>query len=187
MWNSRTVATKFRFRFRENRSGPVTSRTFAQAQAQLVPFEGIERVLATEWRRPWREVLREIEPEGRAASLGQVHRARLTSGEDVAVKVQDPGIARAVESDLKLLGWLTLPMGGLRRGIDLDRILAEVHGNGYRPLFELEEGGKRVRVRLDRSAAARRGEGNRHAGKRPHGGVQDTNPRGRQETGPQPR
>ena len=149
MWNSRTVATKFRFRFRENRSGPVTSRTFAQAQAQLVPFEGIEGLLANEWRRPWREVLREIEPEGRAASLGQVHRARLTSGEDVAVKGQDPGIARAVESDLKLLGWLTLPMGGLRRGIDLDRILAEVHGNGYRTLFELEEGGKRVRVWLD--------------------------------------
>ena len=106
------METKFRFRFRENRSGPVNSRTFAQAQAQLVPFEGIEGVLANEWWRPWREVLRKIEPEGRAASLGQVQRARLTSGEDVAVKVQDPGIARAVESDLKRLGLRTLPMGG---------------------------------------------------------------------------
>ena len=114
-------------------------------------FELIEGVLVNEWRRPWREVLREIEPDGRAASLGQVHRARLTSGEDVAVKLQYPGIAKAVESGLKLLGWLTLPVGGLRRGFKLDELLAEVRGNGYRPqeVFELEEGDKRVRVWLE--------------------------------------
>ncbi|MGH7297393.1 MAG: ABC1 kinase family protein [Polyangiaceae bacterium] len=35
-----------------------------------------------------------------SASIGQVHRARLDDGREVAVKVQHPGIARAVESDL---------------------------------------------------------------------------------------
>ncbi|HEY8089309.1 MAG TPA: AarF/ABC1/UbiB kinase family protein [Polyangiaceae bacterium] len=35
-----------------------------------------------------------------SASIGQVHRARLEDGREVAVKVQHPGIARAVESDL---------------------------------------------------------------------------------------
>jgi predicted unusual protein kinase regulating ubiquinone biosynthesis (AarF/ABC1/UbiB family) len=35
-----------------------------------------------------------------SASIGQVHRARLPDGREVAVKVQHPGIARAVESDL---------------------------------------------------------------------------------------
>jgi predicted unusual protein kinase regulating ubiquinone biosynthesis (AarF/ABC1/UbiB family) len=35
-----------------------------------------------------------------SASIGQVHRARLRDGREVAVKVQHPGIARAVESDL---------------------------------------------------------------------------------------
>jgi predicted unusual protein kinase regulating ubiquinone biosynthesis (AarF/ABC1/UbiB family) len=35
-----------------------------------------------------------------SASLGQVHRARLSSGEEVAVKVQHPGVERALESDL---------------------------------------------------------------------------------------
>ena len=38
-----------------------------------------------------------------AASLGQVHRARLKTGEDVAVKVQRPGITRQIEIDLEIL------------------------------------------------------------------------------------
>jgi predicted unusual protein kinase regulating ubiquinone biosynthesis (AarF/ABC1/UbiB family) len=36
-----------------------------------------------------------------AASIGQVHRARLTSGEEVAVKVQYPGVIEAIKADLK--------------------------------------------------------------------------------------
>ncbi len=42
------------------------------------------------------------EPIG-SASIGQVHRARLQSGEDVAVKVQYPGVVDSLESDLKTL------------------------------------------------------------------------------------
>ncbi len=38
-----------------------------------------------------------------SASIGQVHRARLESGEDVAVKVQYPGVVDSLESDLKTL------------------------------------------------------------------------------------
>ena len=45
-----------------------------------------------------------------AASLGQVHRARLKTGEDVAVKVQYPNIARTVTSDLRTLRLLLQPM-----------------------------------------------------------------------------
>jgi aarF domain-containing kinase len=44
-----------------------------------------------------------------AASLGQVHRAQLKSGEDVAVKVQYPGIARTIDSDFRNLFLLMLP------------------------------------------------------------------------------
>ncbi len=41
-----------------------------------------------------------------AASLGQVHKAKLVSGQDVAVKVQYPGIAASIKSDMKMLGGL---------------------------------------------------------------------------------
>jgi aarF domain-containing kinase len=44
-----------------------------------------------------------------AASLGQVHRARLKTGEDVAVKIQYPGIARTIRSDLRNILTLVAP------------------------------------------------------------------------------
>ncbi|ABB31753.1 ABC-1 domain protein [Geobacter metallireducens RCH3] len=45
-----------------------------------------------------------------AASLGQVHRARLKSGEEVAVKIQYPGIARTIKADLRNLRLLLQPL-----------------------------------------------------------------------------
>ncbi len=45
-----------------------------------------------------------------AASLGQVHRARLKTGEPVAVKVQYPGIARTIRSDFRNLIAVLTPM-----------------------------------------------------------------------------
>jgi len=44
-----------------------------------------------------------------AASLGQVHRARLKTGEDVAVKIQYPGIARTIRQDFRNLFFFLLP------------------------------------------------------------------------------
>ncbi len=51
-----------------------------------------------------------------AASLGQVHAARLTSGEEVAVKIQYPGIARTIQSDFRNLFLFMLP-ARLRQGL----------------------------------------------------------------------
>jgi len=48
-----------------------------------------------------------------SASIGQVHRARLHDGREVAVKVQHPGIARAVESDLANASLLESFVGAL--------------------------------------------------------------------------
>jgi predicted unusual protein kinase regulating ubiquinone biosynthesis (AarF/ABC1/UbiB family) len=54
-----------------------------------------------------------------AASIGQVHRARLKSGEPVAIKIQYPGIARAIDSDLRNVGALLFPA---RLGKDWDYV-----------------------------------------------------------------
>src|SRR2546429_6966678 len=58
-----------------------------------------------------------------AASLGQVHRARLKSGEEVAVKVQYPGIGTSVRSDFRNLLALMLP---LRASKDWDNLKAQL-------------------------------------------------------------
>jgi predicted unusual protein kinase regulating ubiquinone biosynthesis (AarF/ABC1/UbiB family) len=52
-----------------------------------------------------------------AASLGQVPRARLKSGEEVAVKIQYPGIARAIQSDFRNFLLFLLPARVNWRGI----------------------------------------------------------------------
>src|SRR5205814_5154898 len=44
-----------------------------------------------------------------AASLGQVHRATLKTGERVAVKIQYPGIARTIDADMRNLAALLFP------------------------------------------------------------------------------
>jgi predicted unusual protein kinase regulating ubiquinone biosynthesis (AarF/ABC1/UbiB family) len=61
----------------------------------------VRRTIEADYGAPPEDVFAEWDPEPLAvASIGQVHRARLDSGEAVAVKVQHPGIAEAVEADL---------------------------------------------------------------------------------------
>lgn len=62
-----------------------------------------------------------------SASIGQVHKARLEDGREVAVKVQHPGIAKAVESDLEnadALGGMVAMLGPKR--LDPRAVLAEL-------------------------------------------------------------
>ncbi|QFY08579.1 AarF/ABC1/UbiB kinase family protein [Nonomuraea phyllanthi] len=75
-----------------------------QDQVAPAPWERIEPVLAAELGGPVDEVFAEF---GRtplaAASIGQVHAARLHSGESVVVKVRRPGIRSAVAKDLDIV------------------------------------------------------------------------------------
>ena len=61
-----------------------------------------------------------------AASLGQVHRARLHSGESVAVKIQYPNIRRTIESDCRNLSMLMAPMTLRKQYNDLRDKLVDV-------------------------------------------------------------
>ena len=76
--------------------------------------------------RPLDAYFRQMDDTGISASIGQVHRAVLHDGRKVAVKVQYPDIAESVRLDLRALGWLTAPMGGLKRGFDLKSYQREV-------------------------------------------------------------
>ncbi len=98
-------------------------------QAEPVPLEAVLSELESAWGFDPRCVIEHIEPDGRAASLGQVHKARLLDGREVAIKVRFPGIRQAVENDLRLLGWLSAPVGDLRRGFNLEDYRREILSN----------------------------------------------------------
>lgn len=78
----------------------------AKLQDQVAPlhFTEIRAVIEAELKRPLAEVFASVDeqPLG-SASIGQVHRATLISGEQVVVKVRRPGIQRTVAEDLALL------------------------------------------------------------------------------------
>ncbi len=74
-----------------------------QDKVEPLPYEEILKQLVNEIGHP-EQVFEEFDPVPlAAASIGQVHWARLKSGEEVIVKVQRPGIERNVESDLEIL------------------------------------------------------------------------------------
>ena len=61
-----------------------------------------------------------------AASIGQVYRARLDDGREVAVKVQYPRVAAAVRADLQNLGLLLLAAKRLAPGLDVRATASEI-------------------------------------------------------------
>jgi predicted unusual protein kinase regulating ubiquinone biosynthesis (AarF/ABC1/UbiB family) len=83
----------------------------------------IREVVRNEFGKESEELFLSFEKEAfAAASLGQVHRARLKSGEPVAVKIQYPGIARTIDADFRNLSALLLP---LRLGKDWESVKAQ--------------------------------------------------------------
>jgi ubiquinone biosynthesis protein len=75
-----------------------------QDHAAPLPWDDIAAVLRQELGRPVDEVFAAVDPAPlAAASVAQVHAARLPDGAEVVVKVQRPGIARIVERDLDIL------------------------------------------------------------------------------------
>ncbi len=68
------------------------------------PFADAEATIQRELGAPSAEVFDRIDPEPVASgSIGQVHRARLKDGEEVAVKIRRPGIRALVEVDLEIM------------------------------------------------------------------------------------
>lgn len=78
-------------------------------QDNVPPFEkpGVEEIIAKSLGQPASDIFQELESRSFAsASVAQVHKAKLMSGEEVVVKLLRPGIREVVTADLKLLKWI---------------------------------------------------------------------------------
>lgn len=71
------------------------------------PFSQVKSILEAEYKKPLKNIFKEFEEKPVAsASVGQVHRARLKSGELVAIKIQRPEIKRTFEADIDILQYI---------------------------------------------------------------------------------
>ena len=97
-----------------------------QDRADYMPAWQRDRVLAANLGPEWRELFAEFEEKPiAAASIGQVHRAVLRSnGKRVAVKVQFPGVADSINSDMDNLSILLTATKLLPKGLYLDKTIA---------------------------------------------------------------
>jgi predicted unusual protein kinase regulating ubiquinone biosynthesis (AarF/ABC1/UbiB family) len=99
-----------------------------RTDAPAMPWEKVETVLEEEYDgEPVSELFAEFDQEAfAAASIGQVHRAELLDGRRVAVKIQYPGIAEALDADLRNAGTLVRLARALAPGLDAKAIAHEI-------------------------------------------------------------
>jgi predicted unusual protein kinase regulating ubiquinone biosynthesis (AarF/ABC1/UbiB family) len=95
--------------------------------APRVPFEKMRKVMEDDLGERLEDVFFDFGDEAvAAASIGQVYRARLRDGRDVAVKVQYPGVANAVRADLQNLGLIMRVARRIAPGMDAKAMTAEI-------------------------------------------------------------
>ena len=94
--------------------------------ARHMPPKQLQSVLNAEWGPGWHKTFArfEVRPFA-AASIGQVHRATLPDGRELAIKVQYPGVRDSIDSDVDNLATLLRLPGLLPRGMDLAPLLTE--------------------------------------------------------------
>jgi predicted unusual protein kinase regulating ubiquinone biosynthesis (AarF/ABC1/UbiB family) len=99
-----------------------------RTSAPPMPWEKVEKVLEEEYEgEPLSELFAELEREAfAAASIGQVHRGELLDGRRVAVKIQYPGIAEALDADLRNAGTIVRLARALAPGLDAKEIANEI-------------------------------------------------------------
>ena len=98
-----------------------------QADAPPMAYNLVEEVFQREFGSPPHKLFHHFEKQPfAAASIGQVHRARLDDGARVAVKVQYPGVQQAIEHDLANAGWLISLVGAFSQGLDAATIVRDL-------------------------------------------------------------
>ena len=128
---------------------------FKQTLAQLrddvppLPYKRLEKLLREELGEKPSTIFAEFDEEAfAAASIGQVHRAVTHDGDTVAVKVQYPGVAEAVETDLRNLSVLLPLVKRLAPGLDVKALYAELRERIAEELdYELEAQNQRAVAR----------------------------------------
>ena len=113
-------------------AGDVIPKELAEILAQLrsdartMPRAQLNRVLVKAYGSTWRERFSSFDYQPlAAASIGQVHRATTLSGEEIALKIQYPGVRRSINSDIDNVAILLRMSGLMPKNMDLAPLLVE--------------------------------------------------------------
>ena len=94
--------------------------------ADTMPDTQVKRVMGREFGKGWQKRFEHFDFQPiAAASIGQVHRARTSDGRDLALKIQYPGVARSIDSDVDNMALLLRMLNILPVELDTDGITAE--------------------------------------------------------------
>jgi predicted unusual protein kinase regulating ubiquinone biosynthesis (AarF/ABC1/UbiB family) len=120
--------------------------------APKVSFKDMKKVIEGEFGERIEDVFATFDPVPiAAASIGQVYKARLDDGRDVAVKVQYPGVAQAVRADMQNLGLILRLMKRVAPGLDPKAMGDEIRSRiGEELDYELEAQNQRTLARIFR-------------------------------------
>jgi predicted unusual protein kinase regulating ubiquinone biosynthesis (AarF/ABC1/UbiB family) len=120
--------------------------------APPMSWKQVSSVLEREWGEAPESVLEDLEHDAAAAaSIGQVHRGRLPDGRAVAVKVQYPEIADALEADLGTAAIIARLGKAIAPGVDPNLIMDEIRERILEELdYELEAQNQRTFARAYR-------------------------------------
>jgi predicted unusual protein kinase regulating ubiquinone biosynthesis (AarF/ABC1/UbiB family) len=124
-----------------------------RTSAPAMPWKKVVKVLEEEYEGdPLSELFAEVEEEAfAAASIGQVHRAELLDGQQVAVKIQYPGVAEALEADLRNAGTIVRLARAIAPGLDPKAIAKELRERVLEELdYEFEAQNQRTFARAYR-------------------------------------
>jgi predicted unusual protein kinase regulating ubiquinone biosynthesis (AarF/ABC1/UbiB family) len=118
--------------------------------APSVSFKQMRRVIEEELEEPISELFESFDEEPiAAASIGQVYRATLKDGREVAVKVQYPGVASAVRADLQNLNMILRLLKRMTPALDVKEIAEEIKERIVEELdYELEAQNQRSLARI---------------------------------------
>jgi predicted unusual protein kinase regulating ubiquinone biosynthesis (AarF/ABC1/UbiB family) len=120
--------------------------------APKVAFKDMKKVIEGEYGERLEDVFETFDPVPiAAASIGQVYKAKLHDGRDVAVKVQYPGVAQAVRADMQNLGMILRLMKRVAPGLDPKAMGDEIRSRIDEELdYELEAQNQRTLARIFR-------------------------------------
>jgi len=123
-----------------------------RTSAPPMPWKKVHQVLRQEWDEPVDELFSRFDHEAAAAaSIGQVHRAALPDGREVAVKVQYPGVAQAIRADMQNAGLIMRMAKALAPGLDAKAAAEELKERVLEELdYELEAQSQRSFARAYR-------------------------------------